>query len=154
MSFKAHLIIVSVIIVVVYLTWSFIHAGPETSPLPATAQSAYKIHITHASWGLNCPVFADEENVLDRAYVKKSPDGTRKPVRDNALALVAKRCNGKVKCDIPVTPDLFRGLAPQDCAEKRLEVEYRCFAFDRPWRLQAASGTLSIHCEDNEDNTE
>jgi hypothetical protein len=148
MSFKSHLLIVTVIILVVYLAWGVTRAKPK-APEQAAAVSAYTINIAHADWGLNCPVFAESPNSLDKAYVKKAPSSTAgKPQKDNALEIVKSLCNGKEACEFPVNDETFAGLVSQDCGEKKLEVEYRCYAFDRPWYARASAGMLAITCED------
>ena len=146
MSFKSHLLIVCVIILAVYLAWGVTRAKPKT-PEQSKTVSAYTINITHADWGLNCPNFAESPNTLDKAYVKKTPSNG-KPQKDNALQIVSGLCNGKESCEFPVNDETFEGLVNQDCGEKKLEVEYRCYAFDRPWHARASSGMLSITCED------
>jgi hypothetical protein len=148
MSFKIHLIIVSVIIVIVYLVWGMTRSQPQTAAL--NQPDSYTITVIHASWGLNCPVVVSNENVLDKAYVKKSGNNPSQPYTDNALNIVADLCNGQSECTIALSDELFSGLAPENCNDKKLTVEYRCFAFDRPWRAEAstAQGLLAISCQD------
>ncbi len=149
MSFKAHLLIVSAIILVVYLVWDWNHSGPAPS-VASVVQSPYTITVNHASWGLNCPVFATANNVLDKAYVKKSGGDASHPTTDNALQIVSSICNGSPDCGIALADDTFPGMAPATCQDKKLEVEYRCFSYDRPWHAEAMSstGALVISCSD------
>src|SRR5687768_9678856 len=113
MSFKVHLLIVSVMIVVVYLVWGAIKTLRELAAVQDSAKSAYSITITHASWGLNCPLMGNDMNTLDKAYAKKHPAGkTAKPYEDNVLSIISELCNGKETCDIAVSADMFGDLPP------------------------------------------
>lgn len=152
MSFKIHLLIVSVIILVVYLVWGISRSTPDTGSSIADTKPTYVISVTHASWGLNCPDIAGNDDILDKAYVKKSDLANKRPYQDNALAIVSDYCNSKTDCDIPLSGELFKGMAPKQCSEKKLAVEYRCFTYDRPWRAEASNidGMLSITCKGKE----
>ena len=145
MTFKTHLLIVAVIILMVYLVWDIGRTPPATAP-----QSNYAITVSHASWGLNCPLYANGNNVLDRAYVKKSANGEALPKQDNVLQVIASTCNGATDCTIAISDDAFPGIAPTECVNKKLEVEYRCFSYDRPWHAEAVSsaGALQLSCQD------
>lgn len=148
MAFKIHLIIISVVIVIIYLGWR-VHVNSVVAPEAQTiTKTSYNISVIHASWGLNCPVYAGEaSNTLDQAYVQgKSNANANKPSADNVLKQVSELCNGKEKCDITASADVFGDILPKDCTERQLDVEYRCHAFDRPWRDQSSSGNLEIDC--------
>jgi hypothetical protein len=148
MSFKTHLLIVSVIILAVYLAWSVTRSKPAAPTEQAVVKTAYNIAVTHASWGLNCPRYSESTSTLDKAYVKKTDAHPQYMKKDNALEIVSELCNGKLKCTVPVSDETFPDMAPEDCGEKKLEVEYRCYAFDRPWFARATGGMLTLTCED------
>lgn len=152
MSFKLHLLIVSIIIVIMYLAWGFTRSQPNTATDDANSAPTYSVSVIHASWGLNCPAILENDNVLDKAYVRKSDTHSNRPHADNALQIVSDLCQGEVECTIPLNDATFEGMAPANCNEKKLTVEYRCFAFDRPWRAQGSSndGSLSITCANKE----
>src|SRR5262245_44420026 len=119
MSFKAHLVVVCGIIIAVYLAWQLLNVS--TTPVEVEAPdeseiSPYKISVIHASWGLNCNNATDKSNAAD------------KPREDNVLEAVAKACNGKVKCGIPVKESFSGDDSATSCRDKMLEIEYRCFS--------------------------
>jgi len=149
MSFKTHLLIVSVIIMVIYLIWDWSRSGPEPAAAVDNGQPSYTITVNHASWGLNCPVIVG--NVLDKAYEKKAAsEEAQHPKMDNALQIVSGICNGSPTCLITVSDETFPDMAPPDCTDKKLEIEYRCFSYDRPWHAEAnsATGMLTLDCSD------
>jgi hypothetical protein len=146
MAFKIHLIIVSIVIVIIYVGWR-IHVNSAVVPEAQTiTKTSYNISVIHASWGLNCPLYVnDKANSLDQAYVQGKPNNS-KPSADNVLKQVSELCNNEEKCSITASSDVFGDILPTDCAEPQLAVEYRCHAFDRPWRDQTTSGSLDIDC--------
>lgn len=138
MPFRTHLIIIACIIAAVYFAWHIIDAAPPPPP-PAAVEvdSPYSIAIAHASWGLNCRRDENSDGfAADKTALRE----------DNVLAALAERCNGKLRCDIPLTPETM-GDTPTPGCTKQLVVEYRCFSFDRPWTVRASSGKLSINCD-------
>lgn len=145
MSFKLHLIIISCITVAVVLFWQLMHSGALTPADTRPARPQYNLTITHASWGLNCRNLAIGATGQD-AFARKP--ATENPLRDdNVLGAVGLLCNGKTECAINVdAATLGKDPAP-DCANKVLEVEYRCFSYDRPWSVKTSTGTLTLHCE-------
>lgn len=145
MSFKHHLIIVIVIILGVYLAWQGMNKDPVEEPAaPAVAVSPYAISILHATWGGRCGnAFQDMDPSYDN-YAKNTPDSAR-PQEDNVLSKISDMCNGKMECSITVNQASL-GELPRDCVEKSLEVEYRCFSYDRPWRIRENKGAMTINC--------
>lgn len=152
MSFKIHLIIVCVIIIAVYSTWQ-ISKRLESSQQPVNQQenvSPYKISIISASYGLNC---LDEYNIPNQspsdpfAYKAKKNEKLKK---DNVLELIARACDNKIKCSIILKPELLGGDPAPDCVGEILEIEYRCFSFDRPWTIKGEGKSLDIDCSNAE----
>jgi len=147
MPFKLHLIIISCIIVAVLLAWQFLHNTSSGLSDNAPAKSAYSLSVTHASWGLNCRNIAINNDAAPHdAFVSKG-EANNKLHEDNVLGTVARLCNGNMKCDIMVDEATLGADPSPDCGNKVLEVEYRCFSYDRPWNVKTATGTLSLHCE-------
>jgi len=153
MSFKTHLLIITTIIILVFAAWQYMYG---TAPAPVVveqtvsnepANESRAIEIIRASWGLNC-------SNVPLAAVKEEPlanyaDDNRKtsPLADNnVLEAVTKLCNGKLTCEIAInTATLGPDPMPQ-CYDKQLVVEYRCFAFDRPWLLKSSHAPMVIDC--------
>lgn len=83
------------------------------------------------------------------AYKAKKNDKLKK---NNVLELIAKACNNKLKCGIILKPELLGGDPAPDCVGEILEIEYRCFSFDRPWTINSdgKGKTLDIDCSNAE----
>ncbi len=147
MSFKVHLLIITCIIAAVYVIWELMHSAV----LPANQVTDPKgiprmIAVTHASLGLNCRGVSinNDANIHDAFSSKKLPNP--KLSDDNVFGPVSLKCNGSTDCEVAVDdPELGEDPAP-DCSPKMLEVEYRCFSYDRPWRVKATSGTVKLLC--------
>jgi hypothetical protein len=143
MPFKIHLLIVSFIIGVVFLSWKWMSEIPQVSPQVASPSSAYSIIIAHASWGLNCRIRPSAAAAGD-AYAGGSSSN---PLRiDNVLVAVSEMCNGKVECSVPVSAQALGKDPAPECSEKMLDIEYRCFSYDRPWNAKGSSGNVAISC--------
>ena len=143
MSFKIHLIIVSVIIVIVYLTWQLMSVPPApVVPAAKPKTSTYSISIAHATWGRECAI---ESNGASDAF--RGAASTNPLREDNVLVRVNELCSGRVICEIPLNSAALGEDPAPDCLSKTLEVEYRCFSYDRPWTVTASSGKLVINCD-------
>ncbi len=145
MHFKAHLIIVSIIIIMIY---GIIHLFMLNKAEPVTIaslieRSPYNITVERASWGLNC------NSPYNEKYVYNSqPEEVRNVVKeDNVLYKVSLYCNGKSKCDIPISVDALGEDPAPTCGYKSLQIEYRCFSVDKLRKAKAFEGVLSIDCD-------
>lgn len=133
MPFKIHLLIICVIIATVFTVWQLTNPNTSKDSSEHPKASAKLITITHASLGLNCRQFSANTNNLNIAP-------------DNVLELISKKCSGLTECTIALeTGELGEDTAP-DCKPKTLEVEYRCFSYDRPRQLKATTGSLQLKC--------
>jgi hypothetical protein len=146
MHFKVHLLIICCIVIVVVLAWNVLQRRAATAPVSAAGAPPHVIAVHHASWGLNCKgtfaasdgsrgVFANAGNPADRLK------------EDNVLDQVSTICNGNVSCDIRLNEATLGPDPMPDCGSKTLEVEYRCFSYDRPWKVRSNGGSLAIQCE-------
>lgn len=148
MTFKIHLIIVSFIIVIVYVTWQLMSSHVRTASTPTQTESQYSISIIHASWGLNCKNINTDNNATSYEGYAATGTTTKDMLRaDNALAKVSELCNGKLQCSITVKADAIGFDPAPTCQDKLLEVDYRCFSYDRPWNIKASNGALNIDCD-------
>ena len=145
MPFRIHLVIVACIIASVYLIWEFMHRATTAPQSPSARNIARMIAVTHASLGLNCRGMAiQNEAVPQDAF--NGAGANPKLAEDNVFGAVSLRCNGRTECEIAVDdPGLGEDPAPE-CRPKVLEVEYRCFSYDRPWRVKASSGSVKLLC--------
>lgn len=146
MPFKVHLLIISCIIIVVLLAWQFMQFSASTAVKKIAEKPSHTLSITHASWGLNCRNIAINSDASRDVFLNKN-DPRSKLREDNVLAPVSRLCNGNVKCDINLgESDLGSDPVP-DCGSKILEVEYRCFSYDRPWKVKSSGAKLSLKCD-------
>ncbi len=150
MSFKTHLLVVSFIIATVYGVWQllYVHPQPAIVEVPQPQAGDKSIQIIRASWGLNCANMRFAQNGAPESpatFANSSP--TVPQIKENnVLEAVSRLCNGQPACSIAPTVEIL-GTDPQpQCFDKKLEIEYRCFAFDRPWRVRGNNTTLQIDC--------
>ena len=157
MNWKFHAIAVTAIMIVI--VGIFVATGKINVPAggkppavnPNVPDSDRFIQIAKANWGFNCNRFIEQYNQAVEAQKKIDPYNTQKlvdPVRQNNVLLeISNQCNGKVTCQIAADPKAL-GDPYRNC-RKFLEVEYRCFSFDRPWPVTAEQGTtLTIDCRE------
>lgn len=143
MPFKIHLVIVSIIIVIVTLIWSLMQTAPSPSSTAEAKGIVRKIAVTHASYALNCRGVAVSNEAVPQTAANHR---TGKLAEDNVLAAVGELCNGKTECEVSVnSAELGEDPAP-DCTPKTLEVEYRCFSYDRPWQVKTSGGSVKLLC--------
>ncbi len=140
MHFRAHAIIILFIILTVFGVWQWLQKPEPVSASVAQADSDYFVRILRASYGLNC-----SRKVM---RLPEQPDvmWTVKP--DNALTELSARCNGQTVCAVTPSVD-FAMEDPAVGCMKMLDVEYRCFSYDRTWRKTARQGEiLTIDCSE------
>ena len=144
MSFKTHLIIVSVIILAVYFAWQMLKPAPNNTPQATTENSSpYSIIIVHASWGLNCRSAGKSPAPQSEGFAPTENQAVI--AEDNVLATVSSLCNNKLDCAFTINTETL-GKDPAPNCDKELTVEYRCFNYDRPWTIKSASRSISIDC--------
>ncbi len=153
MSFKVHLIIVCTIIIAVFFTWHIMENMKKSQPAEIAKETAspYSITITHASWGVNCRnsyTLGTNDRKDPFAY---NGNADNKLHEDNVLEAVSKLCNGKLKCSIPIKKETLGDDPAPSCGNKMLNIEYRCFSFDRPWIVEGDSKKLDIDCSTAEE---
>ncbi|MCI5049593.1 MAG: SUEL-type lectin domain-containing protein [Rickettsiales bacterium] len=103
------------------------------------------IDIHSATWGENCNYVLDLKR-KDYARRNLPTDGLDNMERNNVLHKMKELCGGKFTCQIKATPKVLENKKHPSC-RKRLDVEYRCFAYDRLWQVKAAMGeNLVIDC--------
>lgn len=111
------------------------------------------VRISSASFGLNCRP-EDLRPSADAAPIKalgkfadpQQDEKDKLVVQDNALSAISERCNGKTSCALTATPEAL-GLLVSGSCRRQLNVEYRCFSYDRPWLATIRPGeTLLIDC--------
>ena len=132
MKLKNHLIAIAVITFVVLIAWKLLQAqAPAPAPGNSAAPSPYNIIIVRASWGLNClERFASADQISE----------------NNIQQPIINLCNGKAECIISISEanKVFNFLP--ECTDKVMEVDYRCFSFDRLRSVKASNGQLELKC--------
>jgi hypothetical protein len=130
MSFKIHLLIVFCITILTYIVWQALQTPPAPPPV-VEAKPSHVINVAHATLGAQC----GNENADRSSHF------------DNVLKRVAALCNDKVKCVIPIKSEILGNVSTFSCADRGLEVEYRCFSYDKAWTEKASYGALTLDCE-------
>jgi hypothetical protein len=149
MSFKVHLVIVSCIILAVYFAWQILNANTPAPAATENSNSTYSITIAHASWGLNCQYNGTSRTPATESdgFANSGTSQTNPLREDNILAKIAELCNGKLKCTIPNTSEALGADPAPACLDKEINVEYRCFSYDRPWTIKSAAPAVDINCD-------
>jgi len=129
MSFKTHLIFVTLVIACVFLFWRLSQPAIEPIVAQPVQKSDFGISVAYATWGRNC---------LNSGNVS---------IDNNVKEEVSASCNGLMECKIIADSRTFRNDFNPQCSTKELEVEYRCFSFDRLRSVKSAMGSLIIKCD-------
>ena len=146
MSFKTHLLIVSLIIISVMIFWSLLPKIDHIDRPENSAPIARRIIISHASWGMNCNPYLLENTINTNNMRKKNLKTAY--TKDNIFKEISLQCNGKLTCDINAANPWLKHDPQPECTPKSLEIEYRCFSFDRPWRTSTTGGSITLDCTD------
>lgn len=149
MPFKTHLAIVTAILLVVYFVWQTLGSRvPQEKPLIRTeAVSPYSISIANANWSRNCLQNLPSYSLKSDGFAKLSEGTLEREKTNDLVSKLSELCNGKNRCEL-LTESLSSPNDPTaNCAKSELEVEYRCFSYDRPWRVSSESGKLAINCD-------
>lgn len=107
------------------------------------------ITIWEGSWGVNCN---ERQRRASRFGSRSSstPEPPRMPEvkMNNVKDVIGKLCNDKMKCQFIADVETLGNPAPNSGCRPVLDLVYRCFSFDRPWRVSAnMGGTVSIDCQ-------
>ena len=138
MNLKIHFVGLAVIIL---LLVAIAYKTSQTDTVPQTA-SPYVIEIANATYGANCNTPGTSTGP-DDPYAETA---SRKVTKNNVLSIVGRICNGKNVCSFPLNETTFPEDPASNCP-KKLEVDYRCFAYDRPWSVSAQEGgTINVDC--------
>ena len=131
MSFKIHLLIITIIVTVLYLVWVFV-ASQSSEPviIQQSPTSQYNISIAHASWGMNCRTSFSYAGGIDAMGQVDNDVDLSKIKEDNVRSAVSNLCNGKAVCDIPLDTATLGDDPLPICGSKILQIEYRCFSID------------------------
>jgi len=144
MSFKFHLLIVSIIIIALFgIIKLMVNKSQQPQQVVVVETSPYKISIERADWGANCKNIVANKRTDN--YLQ--PSDPRKSTENNVLEPVKNICNDKPACDIPISGDALGGDPLPECGYKILQVEYRCFAIDRLRISKASEGSIVIDCD-------
>lgn len=146
MPLKTHLIIVSIIIASVLGVWQVARHMPKTVQLPKKQSDTRAIEVVRASWGLNClDSFASapqKGDAFGRTFAHNNP-----LKENNILVKVSEACNLRAQCVIRNDVEQLGFDPAPECPGKEIIVEYRCFSYDRPWRITIPSReSAAIDC--------
>lgn len=134
-NWKFHAIALGTITLMIVIVFSLTYKPKPTATDPNTPTSDRFIQIHSASYGLNCNARLK--------YRRPANGAVEEMMVNNVLLDVSRMCNGKVSCNIDVRDTSFSKKFPAGCA-KELEVEYRCFSWDRPWKVLGVPYELAV----------
>lgn len=139
---KIHIAAVAVIIVLLVVVFYLTNDKEQK-----TAKNEYYIEIIHSTWGMNCVNRRRTGNNTAKPKYPFVGDPALPLIRkDNVISKVSTLCNAKSICKIDVSEATF-GFNPDKNCSKNLDVEYRCFSYDRPWFIRGGEyDTLIIDC--------
>ncbi len=126
-NWKFHAIALGCIITLIVVVF-LVTAPPKEVVVEGTPTNPDRfIQVHKASYGLNC-----------NARIRRYGNQNAEPVNPNNVLLdVSRICNGQETCTIEVKDTSFSKQFASGCS-KELEVEYRCFSWDRPWKAFGA----------------
>lgn len=155
-NYKFHAMAIGGICVAITILYLFI--GPKAPPpVVEGPQGDRYIQIDYATWGEECNPYI-QQTISAQAATPVTKDADGKIVQqevptlvqpNNVLGVVSSICNGKLTCQLNPTSKTLQ-LEPLASCYKKLQVRYRCFAYDRLWDLTIEQGkTAKIDCEKN-----
>ena len=138
MNLKLHLAAISIIVLLLVAVYIFSNRGTGEGNTPIA------LEVVNASYGLNClaqqPAQGSEPNAI---YKDESTPAVRK---NNVLVAVSRLCNGQPTCQFEVNESNL-GSNPNPTCYKELEVDYRCFSYDRLRSAETAENNIiSLSC--------
>lgn len=156
---RFHAIAISAICLVIVLVFSF--AAPKPAPVAMSnePQTSNRIEVYQANWGLNCNV--DIARTLKVRQTNLPPRDEKgqvipyKPLvpaqKNNVILPVSTLCNTQVMCQIEATSTNLGGIDPLETCYKQLEVQYRCFTYDRIHTETVDQGSiLTLDCNEKQ----
>lgn len=146
MSFKIHLLIVTFIILAVTIIWEFKPDAVQLTDQGDNGEISRRIIVNHASWGLNCLQYDIESSNRVKTPYRTKESKNKGIFKDNAYKAVALACNGELECEVRASDEIISPEPEPNCQPKSLDIEYRCFSYDRPWRVQTEGGTVKLEC--------
>ncbi len=104
------------------------------------------VTIWEGRWGLNCNEIADR-------FRNRRPGAPPAPPKqlvkfNNVRDKIAPLCDGKRDCEFIADVETLGNPAPNSGCRPTLELVYRCYSYDRPWRVTANMGEMvTINCK-------
>lgn len=156
MPLKTHIIIISIIIALIFAGWQTMrhYRLKELAELEALRRNQLQqsvIQVVRANWGLNCnkakiPQKSGRPSAAGRFEFEYGNEEPR-IYENNVLDAIQRKCGHKPRCTIANNADSIGFDVAPLCADKQLVIEYRCYAFDRLWRITIPHrGSGSIDC--------
>ncbi len=143
MNSKAHFAIIIALVIGMLAAWQ-IMLNRANVPTPAASDTIAEryISIVRANYGLNC---LTDNN--DAQPYPATPSETRVFRENNILIPASNACNGRIKCSIDGKTLLSGADSASKCKAKAIEIEYRCFSYDRLWTARNPGGNgVIIDC--------
>lgn len=164
-QWKFHAMAMLIISGVILLLYAYMQSS-KPAAVAASNQNTRSIEIVSATWGMNCNDLIKKENEKRLRYKLRPQDLEQlhpddRPVSlepmpivvtNNVLKQVGELCNGKEHCAFSAS-DMALKSEPVSSCFKHLVVSFRCFSFDRLWKLGVGQGdNFIIDCHAAESN--
>ena len=162
-QWKFHAMAILIICGVISLVFAYMQTQ-QPKAVPAAPGSDRAIEMVSATWGNNCREMIAKENErrlrlrlrpqdLEQLHPDdrpKSTDPMTQVTPDNVLPTLRELCDGKLTCEFIANAMVLKN-EPHEACFKHLNLQYRCFAFDRLWRINVGqSDTVTIDCHEAE----
>lgn len=107
------------------------------------------VTIWEGSWGLNCNEQPNRFGNRRFGQSNTPPAPAKKRVKfNNVRDTIAPLCDGKLGCEFNVDVETLGNPAEGSGCRPILELVYRCYSYDKPWRVTANMGeTVTINCK-------
>lgn len=146
-NIRFHLIALSVLMLLVVIIFAATGQFSKKEELPAQATEEavgdHFITVWEAHWGVNC----NDAPILTNKNI--TPEGNKPIERNNVLSRISTFCNGKRLCEFNVDSKSFGDVASNRSCAPEMELRYRCFEFDRLWKVSVPSGgKIKLECKE------
>jgi hypothetical protein len=151
MPLKNHILIIIGITLILFGLYALMDIRRTSSSETKAGADDHFVRITRASWGLACnstSYGADASQTSSESFAQGNHVDNNLIKENNLLQKVSELCNGKPSCQFRVSPEILGTDPAPNCINKVMEVEYRCFSYDRPWIIKVSNNkVLTINCQ-------
>lgn len=154
-NWKFHAIALSTICIAITGVYFLFSPAPPPPAVDPNTVGDRAIEVYSATWGMDCNPYIKDALEKQKAQTPLKAEGTAQTspsqqliIKDNALMKVSELCNAKNTCTLFPTNETLE-MSVLDTCNKKLEISYRCYSYDRLWTLTIGQGeTKKIDCNE------